>query len=99
MFSLNLFPRESGKAAVEEPSSAQPASHGSSSGETAKKLISAHKGKLAIGAAAMLGLAIFYRWRESRLAKENPRQYAHLKRIKSAIAAEASFSEAEAAQK
>jgi hypothetical protein len=47
----------------------------------------------------MLGLAIFYRWRESRLAKENPRQYAHLKRIKSAIAAEAAFSEAEAAQK
>lgn len=48
-------------------------------------LLSEHKGKLAVGAAAMLGLAVFYKWREGRLAKEDPEQYARLKRIKSAV--------------
>ncbi|GAB3554335.1 hypothetical protein GCM10027343_42250 [Noviherbaspirillum agri] len=48
-------------------------------------LLSEHKGKLAVGAAAMLGIAIFYKWREHRLAKEDPDQYAQLKRIKSAV--------------
>jgi len=48
-------------------------------------LLSDHKGKLAMGAAAMLGIAIFYKWREHRLAKEDPEQYAQLKRIKSAV--------------
>jgi hypothetical protein len=48
-------------------------------------LLADHKGKLAVGAAAMLGIAIFYKWREHRLAKEDPEQYAQLKRIKSAV--------------
>jgi hypothetical protein len=44
-----------------------------------------HKGKLAIGAAAMLGLAVFYKWRDSKLAKEDPEEYARLRRLKAAV--------------
>jgi hypothetical protein len=44
-----------------------------------------HKGKLAIGAAAMLGLAVFYKWRDSKLAKENPEEYARLRRLRAAV--------------
>lgn len=50
-----------------------------------RNLLSEHKGKLAIGAAAMLGMAIFYKWREHQLAKEDPQQYQQLRRIKSAV--------------
>lgn len=46
-----------------------------------------HKGKLAIGAAAMLGLAVFYKWRENRLARDNPDEYARLRRLKAAVEA------------
>lgn len=53
-------------------------------------MISRHKGKLAIGAAAMLGLAAFYHWRESRLAKEDEEEYARLQRLKAAIDPDAS---------
>lgn len=48
-------------------------------------MLNNHKGKLAAGAAAMLGVAIFYKWRENRLAKEDPEEYARLKRLKKAI--------------
>lgn len=48
-------------------------------------MLNNHKGKLAVGAAAMLGVAIFYKWRESRLAKEDPEEYARLQRLKKAI--------------
>jgi hypothetical protein len=44
-----------------------------------------HKGKLAVGAAAMLGLAVFYKWRDSKLAKEDPEEYARLRRLKAAV--------------
>jgi hypothetical protein len=44
-----------------------------------------HKGKLAVGAAAMLGLAVFYKWREGRLAKDDPEEYARLRRLKAAV--------------
>jgi hypothetical protein len=44
-----------------------------------------YKGKLAIGAAAMLGLAVFYKWRDSKLAKEDPEEYARLRRLKAAV--------------
>lgn len=44
-----------------------------------------HKGKLAVGAAAMLGIAIFYKWREHRLAKDDPEEYARLQRLKQAV--------------
>jgi len=46
-----------------------------------------HKGKLAIGAAAMLGLAVFYKWREHWLAKNDPDEYARLRRLKAAVGA------------
>lgn len=51
-----------------------------------KNFLANHKGKLAVGAAAMLGLAIFYKWRESKLAKEDPEEYARLQRLKAAVA-------------
>ena len=44
-----------------------------------------HKGKMAVGAAAMLGIAIFYKWREHRLAKDDPEEYARLQRLKQAV--------------
>ena len=44
-----------------------------------------HKGKLAVGAAAMLGLAVFYKWRESKLARDDPEEYARLRRLKAAV--------------
>lgn len=56
-----------------------------SSTEDLSTLISDHKGKLAVGAAAMLGLAVFYKWRESKLAKEDPEELARLKRLKAAV--------------
>lgn len=87
MFSLNLFPRESGKLAAESESLPKQPADKSSGGNVPKSIISAHKGKLAVGAAAMFGIAIFYRWREYRLAKDDPEQYAQLKRLKAAVAA------------
>ncbi len=51
----------------------------------AMSLLSRHKGKLAVGAAAMLGLAVFYHWRESKLAKDDEEEYARLQRIKAAL--------------
>jgi len=48
-------------------------------------LLSRHKGKLAVGAAAMLGIAAFYHWRESKLAKEDEEEYARLQRLKAAL--------------
>jgi hypothetical protein len=47
--------------------------------------LSNHKGKLAMGAAAMLGLAVFYKWREGRLAQDDPEEYARLQRLKAAV--------------
>lgn len=44
-------------------------------------LIAEHKGKLAVGAAAALGLMIFYNWREKSLAEEDPEDYARLKKF------------------
>jgi hypothetical protein len=52
-------------------------------------MLNNHKGKLAVGAAAMLGVAIFYKWRENKLAKEDPEEYARLKRLKKAIDSDA----------
>jgi len=45
-------------------------------------LLSEHKGKLAIGVAATLGLMVYYGWREKRLAKTDPEEYARLQRVK-----------------
>lgn len=51
----------------------------------AAAMIGNNKGKLAIGAAAMLGIAVFYKWRDSKLAKEDPEEYARLRRIKAGL--------------
>lgn len=44
-------------------------------------LLSEHKGKLAFGAAAALGLMVLYNWREKSLAEEDPEAYARLKKF------------------
>jgi hypothetical protein len=44
-------------------------------------LLSGHKGKLAFGAAAALGLMILYNWREKSLAEEDPEDYARLRKF------------------
>jgi hypothetical protein len=60
------------------------------SGETsladdAITLLSEHKGKLAIGVAATLGMMVYYGWREKRLAKTDPEEYARLQRLKAVV--------------
>lgn len=55
----------------------------------AKNMLSEHKGKLAIGAAATLGLMIFYNWRQKKLSEEDPEAYAAVKRVKESIKADA----------
>lgn len=52
---------------------------------TVKNVLDEHKGKLAIGAAATLGLMVYYKWREKRLAKEDPEEYARLQRLKAVV--------------
>lgn len=47
-----------------------------------------HKGKLAIGVAATLGLVIFYNWRERQLAKHDPEGHARLQRLKAIVRAD-----------
>lgn len=51
----------------------------------ARSALSNHKGKLAIGAAATLGIMVFYNWREKKLAKEDPENYARLQRLKTLV--------------
>ena len=48
-------------------------------------LLSEHKGKLAIGVAATLGIMVYYGWREKRLAKTDPEEYARLQRLKASV--------------
>jgi hypothetical protein len=54
-----------------------------------KSVLSEHKGKLAIGVAATLGLMIFYNWRQKNLPKEDPEAYARLQRFKDFVKADA----------
>lgn len=49
------------------------------------EMLDEHKGKLAIGAAAMLGLMVYYKWGEKSLAKEDPEEYQRLQRIKNKV--------------
>ena len=51
----------------------------------AMNLLSEHKGKLAIGVAATLGMMVYYGWREKRLAKSDPEEYARLQRLKAKV--------------
>jgi hypothetical protein len=53
-----------------------------------KSLLSEHKGKLAIGVAATLGVMIFYNWRQKNLPKEDPEAYARLQRFKNFVKAD-----------
>lgn len=86
---LNSMPSASAKPAPDSEGETQNLSDGEPSttapAAEERNLLSEHKGKLAIGAAAMLGMAIFYKWREHQLAKEDPQQYQQLRRIKSAV--------------
>ncbi|MDB5842155.1 MAG: hypothetical protein JWQ23_4107 [Herminiimonas sp.] len=50
-----------------------------------KSLINEHKGKLAIGVAATLGVMVFYNWRERQLAKKDPEGHARLQRLKAIV--------------
>lgn len=87
-------PVEAAAPAAEVPAGATEQAEASEQAEQAEApgkmaelagMLNNHKGKLAVGAAAMLGVAIFYKWRESRLAKEDPEEYARLQRLKKAI--------------
>lgn len=55
--------------------------------EQGKNLLNEHKGKLAIGVAATLGLMVFYKWRDKKLAEEDPEEYARLQRLKAVVRA------------
>ena len=81
--SMSAKPAPGSEGDTENLSAGQAAASAPASEE--RNLLSEHKGKLAIGAAAMLGMAIFYKWREHQLAKEDPQQYQQLRRIKSAV--------------
>ena len=76
-------------AAPDDTGEAAPAAEGdtadtSLAGE-AINLLSEHKGKLAIGVAATLGMMVYYGWREKRLAKTDPEEYARLQRLKARV--------------
>jgi hypothetical protein len=57
-------------------------------------VLNEHKGKLAIGVAATLGLMVFYSWREKKLAQEDPEAHALHLRSKAIVRA----AESDAAQ-
>jgi uncharacterized protein HemX len=57
-------------------------------------MLNGHKGKLAIGVAATLGLMVFYSWREKRLATEDPEAHALHQKSKAILKA----AESQAAQ-
>lgn len=60
-------------------------SSGAASAAGSKNAFSNHKGKLAIGVAATLGIMVFYNWREKRLAKKDPEGHARLQRLKAVV--------------
>lgn len=80
-------PAASGAADAPEAAdgTAPPASEDMSLAGEAMNLLSEHKGKLAIGVAATLGMMVYYGWREKRLAKTDPEEYARLQRLKAMV--------------
>jgi hypothetical protein len=50
-------------------------------------VLNEHKGKLAMGVAATLGLMVFYSWRERQLAKEDPEAHALHQKSKAIVKA------------
>jgi uncharacterized protein HemX len=76
----------------ENPSAAPPESSGEAVSNkfdqpltSLKETLGEHKGKLAIGAAATLGMMVYYKWREKQLAEEEPQEYERLQRIKDRV--------------
>ncbi len=51
-------------------------------------VFSEHRGKLAVGVAATLGLLVFYQWRANNLATQAPDDYRRLQRIRQALEAQ-----------
>lgn len=51
-------------------------------------LLDAHKGKLAVGVAATLGLMIYYNLKKKKLPEEDPEGYARLQKLKDSLRAE-----------
>ena len=74
---------DAAKEAANQPADLRQEAESSGAGLTGT--LANHKGKLAVGAAAMLGLAVFYKWRENKLAKDDPEEYARLRRLKAAV--------------
>jgi hypothetical protein len=62
----------------------------SSIASDAMNLLSEHKGKLAIGVAATLGLMVYYGWREKRLAKTDPEEYELMQRLRAVMRSDGS---------
>jgi hypothetical protein len=70
------------------PAAGTGADSADSAGTTdAGSVLSNHKGKLAIGVAATLGLLIFYNLRQKKLPEEDPEGFARLQRIKESVKA------------
>jgi hypothetical protein len=83
-------PPEEHRTATVDTEESSSLNTGTNDSGNAASLLSRHKGKLAVGAAAMLGIAAFYHWRESKLAKEDEEEYARLQRLKAALDADES---------
>lgn len=62
-----------------------------------QEALSEHKGKLAMGVAATLGLIVFYQWRAKNLATQAPDDYQRLLRLRRALQQEISKHETAAA--
>ncbi len=81
------------------PAGAAPEARPASTAGGVADTLNAHKGKLAIGVAATLGLMIYYNWREKKLAKTDPDEYARLQRLKAGLRAEEADSQPAAPDK
>lgn len=80
------MPAEDAPSASLSQSAAQPAANKLDQSLNAlRETLEEHKGKLAISAAATLGLIVYYKWREKALAQEAPQEYEHLQRIKNRV--------------
>ena len=69
--------------------------HVAACGPSGVTRLAEHKGKLAIGVAATLGLMVYYGWREKRLAQTDPEEYARLQRIKAGLRSSADWTQPE----
>ena len=67
-----------------EETAAEPAE---STGEEGSNDKSMYKGRLAVSVAATLGVMVYYAWREKRMEKNDPEEYARLQRLKASIRA------------